>query len=92
MAEGAALDSGDLAGVVLLRASPIDIPTVTWRALSKRARVVKHRQVHSFRDVESVRVRSADERLLPLQVDGDYIGDVPEADFSVLPGGMLVLA
>jgi diacylglycerol kinase family enzyme len=92
MAEGAALDSGDLAGVVLLRASPIDIPTVTWRALSKRARVVKHRQVHSLRDVESLRVRSADERLLPLQVDGDYIGDVPEADFSVLPGGMLVLA
>ncbi len=40
----------------------------------------------------SLRVRSADERSLPLQVDGDYIGEVAEADFSVLPGGMLVVA
>src|SRR5947209_19668510 len=35
MGEGAALDSGDLAGVVLERASPIDVPTVILRALSK---------------------------------------------------------
>ena len=49
MGEGATLDSGDLAGVVLQRASPIDIPTITWRALSKRARLVKHRRVHGFR-------------------------------------------
>ena len=39
MGEGATLDSGDLAGVVLERASPLDIPTIIWRALSKRARV-----------------------------------------------------
>jgi hypothetical protein len=42
--------------------------------------------------LESLRVRSADERDVPLQVDGDYIGTVHEADFSVLPGGMLVVA
>ena len=40
--------SGDLSGVVLKRASPIDIPTIIWRALSKRARIAKHRQVHPF--------------------------------------------
>ena len=92
MGEGATLDSGDLAGVVLQRAWPIDIPTITWRALSKRARLVRHRHVHGFAGMESVRVRSADERPLPLQVDGDYIGTVAEADFSVQPGGMLVVA
>jgi diacylglycerol kinase family enzyme len=92
MGEGAELDSGDLAGVVLQRASPIDIPTVSWRALSKRARVVAHRRVHGFTGLQSLRIRSADERLLPLQVDGDYIGEVREADFSVLPRGMLVVA
>ena len=48
MGEGATLDSGDLAGVVLKRASPIDIPTITWRALSRRARVARHRRVHPF--------------------------------------------
>ena len=37
MAEGASLSSGDLAGLVLERARPTDIPTIIWRALSKRA-------------------------------------------------------
>jgi diacylglycerol kinase family enzyme len=90
--EDATLDSGDLSGVVLKRASPLEIPTITWRALSKRARIAKHRQVHPFGEVDSLLVRSADDRALPLQVDGDYIGEVHEANFSVVPGGILVVA
>ena len=81
--EGASLDSGDLAGVVLTRASPIDIPTITWRALSKHARLARHRRVHPFSDLTGLRVRSLDERPLPLQVDGDYIGEATEAEFDV---------
>lgn len=92
MGEGAALDSGDLAGVVLQRASPIDVATVGWRALSKRARLVRHRRVHGFSHVTGLRIASADERALPLQVDGDYIGEVHEAVFESVPRGMLVLA
>ena len=92
MGEGATLDSGDLAGVVLQRASPIDVATVTWRALSKRARLVRHRRVHGFNGVRGLRVLSADERALPLQVDGDYIGEVHEADYECIPQGMLVVA
>ena len=41
MAEGASLDSGDLAGIVLRRASPLDVPTIGWRALSGRSHVVR---------------------------------------------------
>lgn len=92
IAEAATLDSGDLSGVVLKRASPLEVPTIIWRALSKRARVAKHGQVHSFGAVGELTVRSADERPLPLQVDGDYIGEVHEAEFSVVPGGILVAA
>jgi diacylglycerol kinase family enzyme len=92
MGEGAALDSGDLAGVVLQRASPLDAATVSWRALSRRARLVRHRRVHGFSHVPELRVCSADERDLPLQVDGDYIGRVHQASFRCVPGGMLVLA
>ena len=55
MAEGATLDSGDLAGVVLERASPVDIPTIIWRALSKRARITRHRRVHPFSGVDGLR-------------------------------------
>ncbi len=92
MGEGAMLDSGDLAGVVLKRASPVDIPTITWRALSRRARVVRHRRVHPFSELQHLEVRSLDERLLPLQVDGDYIGEVGEARFEAKPHTMLVVS
>ncbi|HWF49094.1 MAG TPA: hypothetical protein VG294_00505, partial [Solirubrobacteraceae bacterium] len=92
MGEGAELTSGDLAGVVLERASAIDIPTVIWRALSQRARLARHRRVHAFSGVPGLRVRSLDGRLLPLQVDGDYIGAVPEATFGLTPGGIAVVA
>ena len=51
MGEGATLDSGDLAGVVLDRARPIDIPTIIGRALSRHLRVSRHRHVHSFSGV-----------------------------------------
>jgi diacylglycerol kinase family enzyme len=92
MGEGATLDSGDLAGVVLQRSSPIDGLTVSWRALSERARLVRHRRVHGFNGVTQLRITSKDERALPLQVDGDYIGEVHEAVFEALPHGILVVA
>jgi len=90
--EGATLESGDLAGVVLRRASPIDIPTITWRALSPRARMARHRRVEAFSGLERLRVASADERPLPLQVDGDYIGEVHEATFEAKPRAILVIS
>jgi diacylglycerol kinase family enzyme len=92
LGEGATLDSGDLAGVVLRRATPIDVPTIIWRALSARARVTRHRRVHGFGGVDALAVRSTDGRPLPLQVDGDYIGEAEEAHFTVRPRGILVVA
>jgi diacylglycerol kinase family enzyme len=92
MGEGATLESADLAGVVLERASPIDIPTVLWRALSKRAKVIKHRRVTGFNGLTEVTIRPLAERPLPLQVDGDYIGEVAEATVRVIPRGITVVA
>jgi diacylglycerol kinase family enzyme len=92
LGDGATLDSGDLAGVVLRRASPIDVPTVLWRALSARARLSDHRRVEGFAGLAELRVRSLDGRPLPLQVDGDYIGEADEAVFSVQPQGIAVVA
>ena len=37
-------------------------------------------------------VRSRDQRPLPLQVDGDYIGEVSEAEFTVSDAGILVIS
>ncbi|MGZ4183684.1 MAG: diacylglycerol/lipid kinase family protein [Solirubrobacteraceae bacterium] len=92
MAEGASLSSGDLAGIVLERGRPMDIPTMIWRALSPRGRVTKHRHVHPFSGVRELTVRSLDDRALPLQVDGDYIGETPVATFGVTPRGIMVVS
>ena len=92
MAEGAALDSGDLAGVVLERASPADMPTVLFRALSKRFKIVDHRRVSHFSGVDRVVMRTADERLLPLEVDGDFIGEYERAEFTVRPRALRVVS
>ncbi len=90
--DGVELDSGDLGGVVLERASPVDIPTVLWRALSRRAQMVRHRQVTGFRGVERVVVRSADGRPVPVQVDGDYVGAYEEAEFAARPRALRVVS
>ncbi len=92
LVEGQTLDSGDLGGAVLERASAIDVPTIGWRALSSRAKVDKHRRVTGFRGAERIVVRSQDGRPVPIQVDGDYVGEAETAEFSVRPGGLLVVA
>jgi diacylglycerol kinase family enzyme len=92
MGEGATLESGNLAGIVLKRARPIDIPTIIWRALSQNARLVRHRHVYGFSNLDSLRVVSLDDRPLPVQVDGDYIGEVQEAVFRIEPRGIAVVS
>jgi diacylglycerol kinase family enzyme len=92
LVEGAALESGDLSGVVLRRANPVDVPTITFRALSGAARIAEHNGVHAFAGVHEVRVRSVDGRPIPLQVDGDHIGDAEEATFGIDAGALQVVA
>jgi diacylglycerol kinase family enzyme len=91
LVEGARLDSGDLAGVMLTRARPYDVPTVTFRALSGAARIAKHRGIAAFASVRSATVRSVDGRPVPLQVDGDHMSDQTVAELAVEPGGLRVI-
>jgi diacylglycerol kinase family enzyme len=92
IAEGASLESDELAGAVLRRATPIAMSSVGLRALSRHARVVDHRQVTRLPPLSELRVRTTDGRPLPLQVDGDFLGEVPEARYSVLPEALNVVA
>src|SRR3984893_16035851 len=70
IAEGASLHSGTLAGGVLHRATLLSMPFIAWRALSRRARFVRHRQVTGLSNMSELTVESADGRPLPLQVAG----------------------
>jgi diacylglycerol kinase family enzyme len=91
IADGAALDSGEFSCCVLHSARPLDMPSITWRAFSRRSRVARHRHVSGFSDVAELTVRSSDDRPLPLQVDGDYLGEVTEARYSILPRALSVV-
>ena len=92
LVEGARLDSGDLAGVMLTRARPYDVPTVTFRALSGAARIAKHRGIAALTGVHSATIRSVDGRPVPVQVDGDHMSDETVAELSVAPGALRVVS
>jgi hypothetical protein len=92
VADGGALDDGRLAGAVLRRSTPTVMPTVLWRVFSKRFRLTRHRAVDGFGGVEELVVRSADGRPLPLECDGDHIGEVLEARFGIAPHGLAVVS
>jgi diacylglycerol kinase family enzyme len=92
LAEGLTLDDGRFGGVMLERAAPIDIPTVSARLLSDRLRLANHKRIRAFNTSEELRIFSADGRPVALQVDGDYIGDTVEAVFGVWAGALTVIA
>ena len=91
-ARGGGLDSATLAGLVLRRAHAVDVPGILGRALSDRGRLVDHPMVHGFDPFSVLELRSADGRPLPLQVDGDYVGDVEEARFDVVAAALCVVS
>lgn len=92
VAEHSHLDSGRLAGATMCRARLTDMPSIAYRAFSSRGSVVAAKAVEGFHDAHEIIARAADGNPLPLQVDGDFIGNVTEARFSVIPGGLSVVA
>jgi diacylglycerol kinase family enzyme len=92
VAEGADLESGTFAGIVLRRSTPTVMPGIAYRLLTPRGRVAGHRAVDGFSDIDNLVVRSLDERPIALQVDGDFLGEVDEARFSIEPRGLAVVS
>ncbi len=87
------LDNGSLGLVVLRRARPIELPTVSWRALSGHGgTLARHRQIESFPETREAGVIATDGGTFPVQVDGDYIGQWDNARLAVAPGALLVVA
>ncbi len=92
IADEAQLDSGTLATCVLRRARPLDMPSIALRAFSRHLRLTRHRHIAALPPATELTVRSADGRPLPLQVDGDYLGEVAEARYSIMPKALSVVA
>jgi diacylglycerol kinase family enzyme len=83
LATGASLDGGQLAGAVLRRGSLIDLPSLLWRGASRSRAFAGHRQVDAFTTATGVRVEAIDGRPLPLQLDGDYVGEFERVEFDL---------
>ena len=91
-----ALDDGRLAVAVLKRAKQRDMPTMLSRLLGgdRSPKVGSHRQIHNFGPVTEARLESVSldahgrPRPFPVQVDGDYIGEMTDLDISVDPGAL----
>jgi diacylglycerol kinase family enzyme len=92
VAENSSLDSGRLAGAMLHRATPFDVPSVAYRLFSRRHRVVDHRQISGFSDVGGLRASSVGGGELPLQLDGDWVGDFASVEFAVRPQALSVVS
>ncbi len=92
IAEEVELDSGALGGGVMHRAGVLSMLSIAWRAFSPRARVAGHRQVTPLTPLRELTVSTADGRPLPLQADGDFLGEVDEARYSILPDALNVVA
>ena len=96
--EDIGLDDGTISMALLQRAKQRDMLPIAARVLSKRLHATKHRQIDEFDNVTRAIVRSTSKdedgqpRPFPVQVDGDYIGEYTELDFSVEPGALTVVA
>jgi diacylglycerol kinase family enzyme len=91
LGKGTRLDSGDVTGAVLARLRTRSVPAITRRLLSPRVELDGHPDVSLFRTGTSVTVRSRDERKLPLEVDGDFIGTRSEVRLGVAPQALRIL-
>ncbi|HEY2216652.1 MAG TPA: diacylglycerol kinase family protein [Solirubrobacteraceae bacterium] len=92
IADGASLDSGELVLATLRQANPLAFASIGVRALSPHAKVSRNRQITNVEGLRELTVRSADGRPLPLQVDGDFLGEVDEARYSIKPRALNVVA
>jgi diacylglycerol kinase family enzyme len=93
LADGAALDNGTLSLIVLRRAAILDMPALIARILSPSATTLaRHRQVEGLPHVERFRVVATAGAPLPLEVDGDFVGEVDEAEYGVAPGSLVVVS
>jgi diacylglycerol kinase family enzyme len=92
VASGAGLDTGTLGAAILKSATPLELPTMVPRLLSGRAKtVLRHRQVESLGEPAALRVEALDEHPFPVQVDGDFIGEFGEIEFSAAPGALFAV-
>jgi diacylglycerol kinase family enzyme len=87
------MTDGTLGLTVLKRATPLEMPTVLARVFTSKPEVLqRHRQIEGFSRLGEAVIESLDERPLPVQVDGDHIGDMRRIELTVDPAGLAIVS
>jgi diacylglycerol kinase family enzyme len=87
------MTDGRMGLTVLKRATPFEIPTVLARVFTANPETVqRHRQIEGFTALDRALIETADDRPLPVQVDGDHIGDWARVELSVEPRALAVVS
>jgi diacylglycerol kinase family enzyme len=86
------LHTGAISGAILRHTRPTIMPGIARRAISGTHDLPGHRAVDRTGPLVTGRIRSADDRPLPVQVDGDFIGEHTELELGVLPDGLTVVS
>jgi diacylglycerol kinase family enzyme len=93
IAEGAAMDDGTLSLAVLKRATPLQMPTLIPRIFAaSSSAVLGHRQIEGFRNLTAIHVERAGDSPLPVEVDGDYVGEFDQVEYGIAPRSLWVVA
>ena len=65
---------------------------VSWPAVRRSRRLLGHRQIEGVSGQRRFRVERAGERPLPVEVDGDYVGEYDIVEYAIAPRSLAVVA
>lgn len=89
---GADIAQPEFAGLSLRSVRPTVAPGIAWRLFSKNHEVTDHRQIEGFTGVPELTVRSLTGEAVDVMVDGDRIGTITDAHYTIAPELLRVLA
>jgi len=93
LCESAGLDTGSISLTLLRRTRPRDVAAVVLRLLSGRSGAVSaHRQVEALAHLREATVAPVDGRPLPVDADGEYLGEHDRVVYGVKPAALNVVA
>jgi len=93
LCEGAGLDTGAISLTLLRRAWPRDLAAIVLRLLSRRAGAVSaHAQVEGLVDLTAATITPVDGGTLPVDADGEYLGEHARVVYGVKPAALQVIA
>ena len=94
LCEAAGLENRSLALTVLDRANPLDFAPIATRLLTPNSDIADNRHIKIESEFQRavVKKRKPDGPKIPMQADGDYIGEYDEIVFPALPSALNVIA